>query len=150
MTDEQTPRSGSRWEPGPDDASVLPPATPPVPPVAQASTASPAATAPASPASPAPQRPWTQRVRGSGGLVGAALAMVLFTGVGGYALGHTAGGPDGFGIVGEQVPGGGLPAPGAGRLPPPPHGDDDGSGTPPGSGDEGGSDDGATQPGSTL
>ena len=152
MTDEQTPRSGSRWEPAPDDETVTQPATPPVPPAAGERGGA-AAHAAATPVAPAGTRPWAERVRGNGGLVGAALALVLFSGVGGFAVGHAVAGPDQFGLVGERTPGGGFPAPGAdGQLPPPRHGDDgDGFGTPPGAGDDGGSDDGgASQPGSTL
>lgn len=141
MTDEQTPRSGSRWEPAPDDETVARPATPPEPPVVTHA----GAPAPASPATP---RTWGQRVRSNGGLVGGALALVLFSGLGGVAIGHATAGPDRFGLVGERAPGGGFPAPGAGQLPPPRHGDDgDGLGTPPGSDDDGG---GAGESGSTL
>jgi hypothetical protein len=141
MSDEQTPRSGSRWEPAPDDETVVQPSTPPVPPAA---TDAPAPAA----ASAAPTRTWTQRVRGNGGLAGAALALVLFSGVGGFAVAHATAGPDRFGLEGERVPGGGFPAPGAGQLPPPRHGDDDGGfGTPPGSDDDGGA---GEESGSTL
>jgi hypothetical protein len=141
MTDEQTPRSGSRWEPTPDDETVAQPATPPTPPAATHIEAS-------APAPAASKRAWTERVRGNGGLVGAALALVLFSGVGGFAVGHAVAGPDRFGLVGEQVPGGGFPAPGAGgQLPPPRHGDD-GFGTPPGSDDDGGG--AENESGSTL
>ena len=144
MSDEQTPRSGSRWEPEPDDATVAQPTTPPEPPAATDTEAQ--ATAPAP-----PQRTWTRRVRGNGGLVGAALALVLFSGVGGFAIGHATAGHDRFGLVGERFPGGpGAGFPGAdGQLPPPRHDDDnDGFGTPPGSDDDGGGTE--NESGSTL
>ena len=105
-----------------------------------------AGTAPA-----APKRTWTQRVRGNGGLVGAALALVLVSGVGGFAVGHATAGHDRFGLVGERFPGGpGGGFPGAdGQLPPPRHDDDDdGFGTPPGSDDDGGGTE--NESGSTL
>ena len=69
-------------------------------------------------------RTWTQRVRGNGGLVGAALALVLFSGVGGFAVGHATAGPDRFGLVGRAGPRRRVPR--AGRrtasCPPPRHG----------------------------
>ena len=137
MSDEQTPRSGSRWEPGPDDETVAQPATPPEPPVAT-DTEAPA------PAPAAPKRPWTQRVRGNGGLVGAAVALVLVGGLGGFAVGHATAGPDRF----PGGPGGGFPG-ADGQLPPPRHDDEgDGFGTPPGSDDDGGG--AENESGSTL
>jgi hypothetical protein len=141
MSDEQTPRSGSRWEPAPDDETVAQPAPPPVPAEATDREVPPAARA---------DKPgWTQRVRSNGGLVGAGVALVLVGGIGGFAVGHATDGHDRFGLVGEQVPGGpGGGFPGAdGQLPPPRHDDDGGLGTPPGSDDDGG---GASESGSTL
>jgi hypothetical protein len=142
MSDEQTPRSGSRWEPAPDDATLAPPAPPPVPaadPYRDVSSGAPAA--------PADRPTWTQRARNRGGLLGAGLALVLAGGIGGYAISHAEGHAP-FGLVSQQAPGapaGGLPA---GQLPPPRHGDDGGGfGTPPGSDDDGG---GASGSGSTL
>ena len=144
MSDEQNPRSGSRWEPSPEDETVAHPTTPPEPPAATD-------TQPPAPAPVAPRRTWTQRVRGNGGLVGAAIALVLFSGVGGFAIGHATAGHDRFGLVGERFPGGpGGGFPGAdGQLPPPRHDDDgDGFGTPPGSDDDGGG--AENESGSTL
>jgi hypothetical protein len=176
MTDEQTPRSGSRWEPAPDDETVVQATAPAPPPVAEEPAApEPAAPVPSAPvpsptaapeAAPAAKRSWTQRIRSHGGLVGAAIALVLFSGIGGFAIGHAAAGPDRFGLVGERFPGGpdgdfhggphgdGVP-PGFGDH------DQDGFGTPPGSDDDStapddGSDDGTDddgadeQSGSTL
>lgn len=143
MSDEQNPRSGSRWEPSPEDETVAHPTTPPEPPAATD-------TQPSAPAPVAPRRTWTQRVRGNGGLVGAAIALVLFSGVGGFAIGHATAGHDRFGLVGERFPGGpGGGFPGAdGQLPPPRHDDGDGFGTPPGSDDDGGG--AENESGSTL
>jgi hypothetical protein len=142
MTDEQTPRSGSRWEPAPEDDTVAQPATPPEPPAATHAEAQ-------APAPAAPTRTWTERARGNVGLAGGALALVLVGGFGGFAVANAADGPDHFGLVGEQAPGGGFPAPGTGQLPPPPHGDDhgDGFGTPPGGSDDDGPE---AESGSTL
>lgn len=146
MSDEQNARSGSRWEPGPADETVAQPTAPPEPPAATS------AEAPAPPpvTAPAAKRGWTQRARGNGGLVGAALALVLVGGVGGFAVGHATAGPDRFGLVGERYPGGpGGGFPGAdGQLPPPRHDDGPGFGTPPGSDDDGGGAD--DESGSTL
>ena len=152
MSDEQKPGSGSRWEPEPDDATVAQPTTPPVPPAAADPEVQQAAPAPTPVSASAPaKRTWTERVRGNGGLVGAALALVLFSGVGGFAIGHATAGHDRFGLVGERFPGGpGGAFPGAdGQLPPPRHDDDnDGFGTPPGSDDDGGGTE--NESGSTL
>ncbi len=132
MSDEQTPRSGSRWEPAPEDETVAQPSAAPVPPAASASPALEPA-----PATPAARSAWTGRLRGNAGLAGGALALVLVGGFGGFAVANATDGPDHFGLVGEQSPGGGFPAPGTGQLPPPRHGDDDGFGTPGGSDDDG-------------
>jgi hypothetical protein len=143
MSDEQTPQSGSRWEPTPPEAAdetASQPAPPPVPESAAATTV------------PAEARtPWTRRIRSNSGLVGAGVALVLVGGLGGVAIGHATAGPDRIGMVREGFQGG----PGGGF---PPGGDHHGFGTPPGGSDDdhapddGGGDDSGTggQSGSAL
>ena len=145
MTDENTPHSGSRWEP----ATVATPRQP--------------AAADPSPTPTAPRR--RRRALGArrrGAFAGAAVGLVAAGGLGGFALGHAAAGGTG-GQTGQvsqlptsddhpALPGGRPPS--RGSLPGQPpsgdlDGDLDGDGGLGGSGDDdqgGGS--GTTQPGS--
>ena len=137
MSDDQTPRSGSRWEPTPgadpdDEATQHQPVAPPPPAAtAESSVAEPAAES----AEPVSKRGWTSRVRSRGGLIGAAVALVLVSGLGGFAIGHATAGPDRFGMVRGEFhggPGGGWPGGDAGRpFPGPPGMHRDGFATPP-------------------
>jgi hypothetical protein len=170
MSDESTapqnapqdvPPSGSRWEPR-TDASGAPTPQPVLP--AEAERAVPAGDAGpevvATPAAGTNGRPsWTTRVRGRGGLLAGAAALVLVAGVGGFAVAevahHPDGGPPPFG-VGYQPQDARFPGlPGGG--------DDDGGfeGHGPGQGDGqyggqlsqpggSGSDDDSAQQGSSL
>jgi hypothetical protein len=166
MTDDQTPRSGSRWEPAPGvdpdhEETTRQPVAPPVPADAQGGSADATAAKPAGPvgsAEPASKRGWSSRMRSRGGLIGAALVLVLVSGFGGFAIGHATAGPDRFGLVRGDLHGGPGGFPGGDRDgdgPPgmhrdgfgtPPGGDDDDS-TPPEEDDDGGADE---QSGSTL
>ncbi len=112
MSDEQTPRSGSRWEP----------ADPPPVTASHSDEAGPTE----------PRRPWRDRAGGGLGLGLGALALVLVGGLGGAAVAHTVAGDDDgpetswvreSGLPGADQPGAGQPGlqeppgPDAGRLP---------------------------------
>ena len=113
MSDEQTPRSGSRWEPTPGvDPDNEETTRQPAGALPAAATAAPSVEEPSDPSEPAAKRGWTSRMRSRGGLVGAALALVLVSGLGGFAIGNATAGPDRFGMVGGDFhggPGGGFP-----------------------------------------
>ncbi|MGN6574293.1 MAG: hypothetical protein ACTHKG_01265 [Nocardioides sp.] len=160
--DSTTPQSGSRWEPRTDAPGA--PTPPPVPPVEHRPDGGPSAHAPGDGPhqAPAPGRSsWATRVRGRGGLLAGAAALVLAAGVGGFAAAEVAHHPDGnpstFG-VGSQPQDAGFPGlpPGAGDddggIEGHGHGDDDGGrlGAPLGGqvGGQVGGDDGAQQGGS--
>jgi hypothetical protein len=147
MSDENTtPHSGSRWEPR-ADASGAP--TPPPPVSAPAPLAEPADRSGAV----GDRSAWAQRLRGRAGLLAGGLALVLATGVGGFAIGevahHDGGGRPAFG-VGYQPQDAQFPAP------PPGCGDDHGSDGHSFGDDDGGqlgggfTDDGGAQQGGSL
>jgi hypothetical protein len=163
--DRTTPQSGSRWEPRTDASGA--PTPPPVPPAGDLSAGDPHAGGRDDDPHPAPAtgRPaWTARVRGRGGLLAGAAALVLVAGVGGFAVAEVAHHPDGdrapFGAGYHPQDAGfpGLP-PGAGDddggFDGHGYGDDDGGqlggqpGTPFGA-QPGGGDDGGAQQGGSL
>jgi hypothetical protein len=161
--DDTTPQSGSRWEPRTDASGA--PTPPPVPPAETESAESAATggnTAPRHQPDAAGRPAWTARVRGRGGLLAGAAALVLVAGVGGFAVGevahHHGGDRPPFG-VGYQPQDAGFPGlpPGAGDddggVEGHGHGDDDGGqlGGQPGApfGQPGGGDDDGQQ-GSSL
>ena len=115
MTDEQQPRSGSRWEPSPADDSAT--TQPPVPPVNP------------DPYAAAPPRTPSRWARNRGVLAGAAAGLVAAAALGGFAVGH----------VNPTTNDGGQPGQVDTRFTPDRHGDpgqppsweDDGDGVPP-------------------
>lgn len=74
MTDQQQPRSGSRWEPAPSDVATPPPVHPPVNPVPYAASS--------------PRRGPSRLARGRRALAGATIGLVAASALGGFALGH--------------------------------------------------------------
>lgn len=161
MNDDTHPIGGSAWEPAPA----------PVPDTREPAPSGPATSEPAAMAAgPGPRvARWRPRFTGSsnrrrGSLAGAALGLVVVSGLGGFALGHAAadegagfadrgqvGSPFGQDVDGDGDHGlpGGPPRGTPGYLPGQPPGDLDGDGT---GGDDGGSDSdpdsGTTEPGS--
>ena len=159
MTDQPTPSSGSRWEPPPAPAGSTPaPVTEPLVTPPAGGTAEFPAAAPSEPAALAAGRSGhrpgrlrsrlAHRPRGRVALGGAAAALALVSGLGGFALGLAADGQD----AGTQVATSGATTDdgaGSGGLPgqPPDFGGGRGGGMPPGPG--GGYDPG-TLPDGTL
>ena len=95
MSEHDTPPSGSRWEPvpgQPDDTPTSELAAHPAPPV-------PPPAAETLDSGTAPVQPRT-RNRGRVALAGAGLALLLGGGLGGFAIGHAAGGDAGDGGTG--------------------------------------------------
>ena len=119
MTDQQQPHSGSRWEPAPSDAATPPPPVhPPVNPVPYA-------------ASPPRARATSRLARGRRALAGATVGLVAVSALGGFALGQINAPAQDSGQTG-QVGTGFTPDR---QAPPAPQtGDDDGGGSPGGTG----------------
>jgi hypothetical protein len=112
MDEQDSPQSGSRWEPDTAPIAPVPPEDPPE-----------------DVADPTP--PSRVKPLGRGVLGAAAGALLVVGGLGGFALGHaTGGGTDRVGLVDNQFPGG--EGPGARLVPPGGHldADHDGDGPP--------------------
>jgi hypothetical protein len=114
VSEQDTPPSGSRWEPTPgqpDDTPTSELAAHPAPPVPLPEALPEAETLDSE---TAPVQPSSRR-RGRAAMAGAGLALLLGGGLGGFAIGHAAGGDagggdrHGFGGQAPQgVPGGGY------------------------------------------
>ncbi len=142
MDEQDTPRSGSRWEPTPaagGDAATGPAGAPgpshPAPSDQTVPLAAPGEATSGSYAAAYAEPTWQpaagetprRAVPGRGALAGAAAGLVLVSGLGGFALGHvTAGNSDRVGLVGNQFPG--QPGQQGGFGGPPPGFDRDGDG----------------------
>ena len=97
MSEQDTPPSGSRWEPTPgqpDDTPTSEPAAHPAPPMVPSSGSAERLD------SETPAPPARVRNRGRAAMAGAGLALLLGGGLGGFAIGHAVAGDAGDGGTG--------------------------------------------------